>query len=150
MAMIDRSMNTRMISNIIEDIRDGKLKYNADILDQMTAEDMSRIIEDIFFGVPLVTGIFVRYGGHDYGLIGLNVLASLDMFINRQTFKLTGLTYFSEFNGCSFNELGLHWKRKITEEYWNICYIDGNDDELVKTVRDRYVEMYRNLAIKVM
>ena len=76
----------------------------------------SRLIESILLRIPLP--VFYMASDPDDNwrvVVGLRRLGALGSFIVEKRLRLRGLEYFSQLEGCGFDQLPRPMKRRITE-----------------------------------
>lgn len=129
------SMKT--ISNMLSE---GKMFFDKEVLSNKAR---SKIIENFFLKVPIMSGVFCQLSKGVQVVVGKNIIESIYYFVTENSFSLEGLEYFPELNGKCFSELPLRWKRYILEYIWTVYRINCISDEVSEDICKRYVSMIK-------
>ena len=130
------------IKQLLDEIVNGSLFYSSNIL--LSNREKSKMIENLFLKIPLVSGVFIQRPNFLHLLIGENIMESFNSYVNEESFALSGLEYFPELNGKYFSELPLRWKRYILESLWTIQVIDCPNEEVSQNICQRYLKMLKH------
>lgn len=109
---------------------------------EMSDFEKSKVIENIFLKMPLLSGVFVENYPMYTVLLGKVIIETIFSFVVLGDFKLSGLEFFSELNGLSFSELPLRWKRYITECIWTVYVVQSVKKDVIENIMCRYSEMF--------
>ncbi len=139
---VDIVSQPMVISNIVEDLKDGSIILDPDfqrIPDLWNPQKQSRLIESLIIRIPLPT--FYFDAGEDEKLIvvdGLQRLYAIKKFMalkedDPQRLILTGLEYLTEYNGHSFEMLPPTIRKRIKEQVITSYIIRAGTPDKVRT-----------------
>lgn len=107
------------IEGIINRLKHNEINLDTDFQRKRSLwddETKSQFIESLMLRIP-IPPLYFDGTDDDYWLVidGLQRLSSLKEFIIDKSFKLTGLEYFSDYNGCGYDALPRSYIRRIDE-----------------------------------
>ena len=99
----------------------------------------SRLIESILLRIPLPVFYMVSDPDDNWRVVdGLRRLGALRSFVVEKRLRLRGLEYFSQFEGCGFDQLPRPMRRRITETKLTCHVIEaGTPPEVVWNLFER-------------
>lgn len=128
------------LQRIVEVLREGNFYFETDNI--MSNLEKSRLIENLFLKMPLLSGVFVQNRSSYEVIIGKEIVETLYSFVVEENFRLNDLEFFSDLNGMSFSDLPLRWRRYIFETIWSVSVIQQyNNTSITENLVYRYLEM---------
>lgn len=121
---VDIVAKTMVISNIIEQLRDGEIILNPEYqrkANLWNEKDQSRLIESIIIRIPLPSFYFDTTEDEKLIVVdGLQRLTAIRRFAvlepnNKDKLRLKDLEYINEYNGYTFEELPVNIQRRIRQ-----------------------------------
>ena len=121
---VDIVAKTMVISNIIEQLRDGEIILNPEYqrkANLWNEKDQSRLIESIIIRIPLPSFYFDTTDDEKLIVVdGLQRLTAIRRFAvlepnNKDKLRLKDLEYINEYNGYTFEELPVNIQRRIRQ-----------------------------------
>lgn len=137
------SISTRQISliNIVRRLDRGII-HAADIQRRDNLWDIgkqSRLIESLMLKIPLPLFYAAETRNDELIIVdGLQRTGTIDRYINKQAFALSGLEFLRQYNGHKYEKLPEHMKIRIEETELNFVVIDpGSPPEVQRNVFKR-------------
>lgn len=128
------------LQRIVEVLREGNLYFETD--NAMSNLEKSRLIENLFLRMPLLSGVFVHNRSSYEVIVGKEIIETLYSFVVEENFRLSSLEFFPDLNGMFFSELPLRWRRYILESIWSVSVIQQyNNTSITENIVYRYLEM---------
>lgn len=127
-AQVNISHRVMTISDVIE-----RLKYHEfDLSPEFQRkgglwkiDKQSQLIESLMLKIPLPTFYFDAVDDGNWIVIdGLQRLITIDNYMVRKNFKLHGLEYLREFEGCGIDDLPRQYYRRIRETQINVYTVE--------------------------
>lgn len=124
------------IGNLLDKLRGSRLAYHYDksgFTTSWNALVKSRLIESVLIRLP-IRPFLVDATPVDYWVIavGSSQLSTLDEFINKESFSLTGLEYLKGVEGLRFRDLEARYQRRLQETNVVVHTIDPGTPPAVK------------------
>lgn len=120
---VDISSRTMVISNIIEQLKDGEIILQPDYQRRpnlWSDKEQSRLIESLIIRIPLPSFYFDSDGEKLIVVDGLQRLTAIRRFAvletnNPNKLRLANLEYLTEYNGLTYEELPVSIQRRIRQ-----------------------------------
>lgn len=135
-----------LIKTIIYHLKEGI--YDPSYQDesyQMSAENESKVIENIILGVPLPSAYFLATDTNGIKVVkGRNILCAIEDFILIENFELEGLKIMPQYNGMKFSDLPDPVRFNILQTKWNVNHFRTHKlytDELINNISIIYDEV---------
>lgn len=113
-----------------------------DFMDSMVFnENSSRIVENLMLKIPVPALYIDRTSDRYICVYGKNVLHALYRFIYKGDVVLSGLNYYPQYNGASFETLSPVYKRRILENILEIVYIE-KPTEVTEVLLNQITDMF--------
>lgn len=116
---IDISMDRLSMDNLIKRIKNDEVNLNTEFQRKAglwSEVQKSQLIESLFLNIPLPAFYFDASDEENWLIIdGLQRITAIKEFVIDQTLKLTGMEFFHDLEGITFNELPRTFIRRIEE-----------------------------------
>lgn len=123
---IDISLKQMIIESFIRRLKEDEIDLNTEFQrrgDLWNQEQQSRLIESLLIRMPLPAFYFDGTDDNKWLIVdGLQRLTTLYKFIIKKNFKLTGMEFLKQFEGCGYDDLPRSMQRRI-EETQVIAYV---------------------------
>lgn len=116
---IDISMDRLSMDNLLKRVKNGEVNLNTEFQRKAglwSQVQKSQLIESLLLNIPLPAFYFDASEEENWLIIdGLQRITAIKEFVIDQTLKLTGLEFFHDLEGVTFDELPRTFTRRIEE-----------------------------------